>query len=100
MVVSAGEVPVATRMRIALADERLRDALRAIVCDMLDQRLDDISREDRRRLADLVSALVEPAAAAALYHIESNFDVVLGSVDASLLDQLDQRWRWSVLGIE
>jgi hypothetical protein len=100
MVVSVGEVPVATRLRIALAEERLRDALRAIVCDMLDQRLDDVFRDDRRRLAQLVGALVEPAAAAALHRLESDFDVELRSIDASLLDRLDQRWRWSVLGVE
>lgn len=100
MVVSFDEVSVATRMRGARADARLRDELRAIVCDMLDQRFDEASVDVGRRLADLVNELVDPAVAAVLHHLESEFDSVLGSTDAPLHEWLTRRWPRSGLGIE
>lgn len=91
---------VSHRLRTALAEERLRRTVRAIVLDVLDPHLDGGGSEFDRRLEVLVTDLVDPAAAAALASLAREIAAALRAVEPSERDRLVRRWRQPDLGTE
>lgn len=100
MIASDEAVQVSHRLRAALAEERLRRTVRAIVLDVLDRHLEGGGSALDRRLEALVTALVDPAAAAVVARLELEIAAALSVVEPSERERLVRCWRRPDLGTE